>query len=219
MVLNEKSRCFWEFDKNNRAIREETVSASVLLTSCLIRQKKSPTDISLAFLSFPVHFYILFRQSQSLLSCKFKLTWSQQKESVSGLPHLHPSFILTPESGEFLHFQAFPLFFKDTAGAPPIKILQYFSFLFCLHIHRKMDVCPDFNFPFCSDVAETPLHNRDALSFLAFLSILLSSLRLLGERSRCPTANAYSRQSYRFSPDTGPSNAAVLSRAREIPEK
>lgn len=39
-VLNEKSRCFWEFDKNKRAIREEAVSVSVLLTSCLIRRKK-----------------------------------------------------------------------------------------------------------------------------------------------------------------------------------
>lgn len=137
-----------------------------------------------------------------------------KRNLVSGLPHLHPIFTPEPPINAFI-CRLFLCSSKTQLVLHPSKSSCTSSSVRCISFDQKtmpvqMSISLSFNFhPY---VAETPLQNRDALSFLASASILLSSLGLLGERSRCPTAKAYSHQSYRFSPDTGPSNAAMLSR-------
>lgn len=94
------------------------------------------------------------------------------------------------------------------------RVLPLMSAALALTRKRSLSRCWfPFSFHFHPDVAEKPRHNRDALSLLASATTLLSSLGLLAEWSRCPTANTYSHQSYRFSPDARPPNAAVLYRA------
>lgn len=136
-------------------------------------------------------------------------TLSQQTQSVSGLPHLHPSCVFhsRPEMNAFI-FRLPPLFFKNTAAAPPIKVPLYFcllsstsvlslSFLHLVTIKRCLS-----RFPFLSISIQGWLEHlcrRPTLSFClsVFLSFFLgvckhlsSSLRVLGERSRCWKATA-----------------------------
>lgn len=119
-----------------------------------------------------------------------------KRNLVSGLPHHHPIFTPEPPINAFI-CRLFLCSSKTQLVLHPSKSSCTSSSVRCISFDQKtmpvqMSISLSFNFhPY---VAETPLQNRDALSFLASASILLSSLGLLGERSRCPTGKAYSHQ-------------------------
>lgn len=189
------------------------------------RQKKTPQEIEIWFQRASVQISQristksavgCFYSSLGLSSCSPRVTRSQQKQTVSGLLHRHPTFVFNSgTSNECAHSSGFALFFKDTASIPPLKSSCTSSSVQCISFDQKTMPVQMSSFLFFQFQSRcvTPLQNRDALAFLPSASILLFSFAVLGEQPRCPAANAYSHQSYRFSPDTVPSYAAVLSRA------
>lgn len=140
-----------------------------------------------------------------LSSCSVGVASSQQTQSVSGLPHLYPSCVFNshPEINTFIfplcsskiQLVLYPL--VPTSSGPRFF---FFTLTFFLPFPSRcgLNTCAEYRCCFF-------------LSLLASATVLSSSLGVLGERSRYPAATAYSHQSYRFSHDTGPSNAMVLS--------
>lgn len=136
------------------------------------------------------------RDSRGVFSSRsIGATLSQQTQSVSGIPHLHPSYVFhsRPEMNAFI-FTLPPLFFKDTAGAPPIKVPLFFCLLsstsvlsfFFLHLVTKKRCL--LRFPFLSISIQGWLEHlcRRPTLFLSFLASASTSHRPLGCLVRDP---------------------------------
>lgn len=94
----------------------------------------------------------LRRDSRGAFHPFILLTYLESTKAICFWPPSSPSCFdfNSRTSDECIHFQAFPLFFKDTAGTPPIKVLLYFFFCPLHQLWPENDACPDVSFPFPS---------------------------------------------------------------------